>query len=88
MKTLGMLVLSLGLILLAWTSGLAEDSKTLSAKPVLNPFSPRFGHVYRHGAVPTRTAHEKMRTWINSKAALKADMPVPTGDETLSYGGT
>jgi serine protease len=51
--------------------------------PVTNPYSPAYGHAYRHGVLPTQAVEAKMRNWAkthhNSTAA--------TGPETLSYGG-
>jgi hypothetical protein len=38
--------------------GLVTGAATASAKDdVVNPYSTRHGHPYRHGAVPTREAH-------------------------------
>jgi serine protease len=53
-----------------------------------NPFAPAYGHPYRHGAVPTREALEKMRAWEvshpHSLAAPSAPLDLFT---TLSFGG-
>ncbi|WP_266170905.1 PKD domain-containing protein [Dyella subtropica] len=45
-----------------------------------NPFAPSYGHSYRHGAVPSREAHARMKQYDALHAAT-------TGTETLSYGG-
>ena len=50
-----------------------------------NPYSPAYGHHYRHGVVPTREAHAKMKQYAAAHAATTA--AAATGTETLSYGG-
>ena len=50
-----------------------------------NPYSPAYGHAYRHGVVPTREAHARMRQFAAAHAATSAT--TATGTETLSYGG-
>ncbi|MFC4763500.1 hypothetical protein [Dyella koreensis] len=45
-----------------------------------NPFAPSYAHSYRHGAVPSREAHERMKQY----AAMHAGT---TSTKTLSYGG-
>jgi serine protease len=50
---------------------------------VKNPYSPAYGHAYRHGVLPTRAVEAKMRAWAHQHAAAAA----ATGPETLSYGG-
>jgi serine protease len=50
-----------------------------------NPYAPAYGHAYRHGAVPTREALQRMRAW---EAARQAAGPLDLlGLNTLSYGG-
>src|SRR3984893_15708287 len=50
-----------------------------------NPYPPAYGHAYRHGAVPTREALQRMREW---EAAQQAAVTLPVlGLNTLSYGG-
>lgn len=51
----------------------------------INPFSPQFEHLYRHGAFPTRDASEKMASWAKSRAPVKGALPECNG--LLSYGG-
>src|SRR6267378_1913259 len=50
-----------------------------------NPYAPAYGHAYRHGAVPTREALQRMRAWEAARpAALILGLP---GLNTLSFGG-
>lgn len=51
-----------------------------------DPYSPAFGHVYRHGVVPTVTQLAKMRAWADGHLGI-GGLPVNFGSETLSYGG-
>ena len=52
-----------------------------------NPFAPAYGHSYRHGAVPTREALEKMRAWEASHpVAMSGLLPIDPLN-TLSFGG-
>jgi serine protease len=76
-----------GLLLLAGFSVLAGCTPPAadSAKG-MNPYSPRYGHPYRHGAIPTRTAHANMQTWWTAHRATQVFAP-GTGIETLSFGG-
>ena len=75
----------------------AQDKDAGNATDMLNPHSPRFGHPWRHGSVPTREQHEKMKEWsarnrpvhpgaavgkISAGAAAAA-----TGTQTLSFNG-
>src|SRR5690348_12680810 len=47
-----------------------------------NPYSPRNGHPYRHGVIPTRGLHEKMKDWAKAHKVGFA-----TSANTLFYGG-
>ncbi|HEV2621219.1 MAG TPA: PKD domain-containing protein [Frateuria sp.] len=58
----------------------AQDSNAQT----VNPYSPRYKHLYRHGAVPTREAHARMKQY---EAAHALTTNAATGTETLSYGG-
>src|SRR3981081_2606606 len=50
-----------------------------------NPYAPAYDHAYRHGAVPTREALQRMRAWeAAQRAAPILGLP---GLNTLSYGG-
>src|SRR5438309_2108150 len=53
-----------------------------------NPYAPAYGHAYRHGAVPTREALQRMRAWEAARHAvgLPALLGLP-GPNTLFYGG-
>ncbi|GAA2473708.1 hypothetical protein [Terrabacter carboxydivorans] len=65
----------------------AASPTTAAAAPsttgggVTNPYSPAFGHPYRHGAVPTRELNTQMHRW----AAQQRNGA--TSAKTLSYGG-
>ena len=87
---------------IACLSVAAQAKESGNATDALNPFSPRYGHPYRHGAHPTREAHEAMRSWAASNQAQRpADVArkehgrpavgvaaaAATGTETLSYQG-
>ncbi len=48
-----------------------------------NPYSPSYGHAYRHGAIPTRAVQKKMKVWDATHPSLLA----ATGTNTLYYGG-
>ena len=48
-----------------------------------NPYSPTYGHEYRHGAVPTVENLQKMHAW----AAFNPDFAAATGPNTLRFGG-
>jgi len=62
---------------------LATPADAAPAPGVVNPYSPAYGHSYRHGVVPTLAVHAKMKSWQKSHPAAAA----ATGPETLSYGG-
>jgi serine protease len=49
---------------------------------VTNPYSPAYGHAYRHGVVPTRSQNAKMKSY-----AAAPGPKTSTGPETLAYGG-
>jgi len=51
-----------------------------------NPYAPAYGHAYRHGAVPTREALQRMREWEAAQQQAAVTLPV-LGLNTLSYGG-
>jgi serine protease len=92
-----------GLLIAILTLGIgvagAQTKQAGNATDVVNPHSPRNGHPYRHGVVPTREAHAKMKAWVAANRNLTrqseksgkshgAGGPTAvTGDETLSYNG-
>ena len=47
-----------------------------------NPFSPAYGHPYRHGAVPTRAVNDQMRGYQAAHPNA-----VPNAASNLNYGG-
>ena len=66
---------TLALVLLAALAcaGIAAQAKEAgNATDALNPYSPRYGHPYRHGAHPTREAHDSMKTWEAGNRVLRA----------------
>lgn len=82
-----------GLIVLAGTTALAVGVMSAPAiaspspsgaasNPVHNPYSPAYGHSYRHGVVPTLQTNAKMKKWADTHAGTAA-----SGPQTLSYGG-
>jgi serine protease len=62
---------------------LATSAIAAHAGDESNPYSPRYGHPYRHGAVPTREAHQLMHAW----RATNGVTTQATGTNTLYYGG-
>ncbi|GLQ88352.1 hypothetical protein [Dyella flagellata] len=52
--------------------------------PVSNPYSPAYGHGYRHGAVPTQEALHRMNAYEKLQGA---NASTTTSTKTLSYGG-
>jgi hypothetical protein len=73
----------LAALLVAVPGGPASASSASSGVGgAVNPYSPRAGHGYRHGAVPTRTAQADLRAW-------QAVNPLSAGVSTanLQYGG-
>lgn len=75
--------LTLGLIAMQSGGAGAQPSNAASGASGMNPYSPAYGHPYRHGAVPTREQQAKMKAW----AAGHQSSTTSTGPETLSYGG-
>ena len=53
-----------------------------AGRGVNNPYSPAYGHSYRHGVLPTQSVNAKMQRWAKQHTAA-----VATGAQTLSYGG-
>ncbi|MEY9855011.1 hypothetical protein ABH935_000610 [Catenulispora sp. GAS73] len=64
-------------------AAMASPSTQAHGSAVANPYSPQYGHPYRHGAVPTVQQNQKMKAWATQHASPQA----ATGPETLSYGG-
>jgi hypothetical protein len=76
--------LPLAAALLAGAVGLAQAQVSTPAPTpkVTNPYSPRYGHEYRHGALPTVEALNQMNSWTQSKTKRAA-----TTSNTLFYNG-
>ncbi|MEO7447278.1 MAG: hypothetical protein ABI336_03295 [Humibacillus sp.] len=60
----------------------ASPVSPTTAGGVSNPYSPAYGHSYRHGAVPTRELNTQMHRWEAQTKGAR-----PTASKTLSYGG-
>jgi hypothetical protein len=60
----------------------SAPSDSSASGGVTNPYSPAYGHPYRHGAVPTRELNTQMHRWEAQTRGAK-----PTASKTLSYGG-
>ena len=80
----------------------AQSKEGGNATDTINPHSPRYGHAYRHGVVPTREAHANMKAWaaanrpthpsvrtgkLTGPAAAEAALAAATGAKTLSFNG-
>jgi len=61
----------------------ASSAPQGGTESVANPYSPAYGHAYRHGVVPTIQQNARMKHWAAGQATPNA----ATGPETLSYGG-
>jgi serine protease len=70
------------LLSLGVAAGLIAVAGPASAAGAANPFSPAYGHPYRHGAIPTRTANNQMRSYQAAHSVATPD----TADN-LSYRG-
>ncbi|MEO9214708.1 MAG: PKD domain-containing protein [Rhodanobacter sp.] len=64
--------------------GFAGLSAATQSNTTVNPYSPAYGHAYRHGVVPNRDVFNKMKQY-NAQHALSVF--ATTGTQTLSYGG-
>ena len=88
-RTYAVLVsLTATIALIAGTPNVAaspHSTVTNPAREPVNPYSPAHGHGYRHGVVPTRERHLKMKAWARRHAAVVGG--AATGPNTLSYGG-
>jgi serine protease len=59
------------------------SAASANAASTSNPYSPAYGHSYRHGVLPTIGTQQKM----NHYAATHPNVVTATGPQTLSYGG-
>jgi len=60
----------------------SPDAAPATSGGVTNPYSPAYGHPYRHGSVPTRELNTQMHRWEAQSKGSRATQP-----KTLSYGG-
>ncbi|HEV3170233.1 MAG TPA: Ig domain-containing protein, partial [Actinocrinis sp.] len=74
--------LATGVAVSAFASATPEAGSSASS---VNPYSPAYGHPYRHGAVPTISQLAKMKAYAATHAQTVS--PNATGPETLAYGG-
>jgi hypothetical protein len=65
--------------------GQPEKANGKPSPQVTNPYSPRYQHEYRHGALPTIGVAESMKQWARQHASQNA--MAATNLKTLSYGG-
>ena len=87
---------------LTFGGAFAQSKDAGNATDVVNPHSPRYGHPYRHGAVPTREAHENMKSWaaqnhpvhpsaaagkLHGATGAAAAVAAATGPQTISFNG-
>ncbi|HEY6940416.1 PKD domain-containing protein, partial [Dokdonella sp.] len=63
---------------------MSTSDASADAPAVVNPYSPAYGHSYRHGVIPTREVHAQMQKWAK---AHPPGLTAATGPETLSFGG-
>jgi hypothetical protein len=68
-------ILSIAFTCLTSTTAIAQNTQQAATK---NPFSPSFQHEYRHGAIPTIDAKDKIDTWRKNNLA-----PAKISDKTL-----
>lgn len=64
--------------------GFAGMSAAAQSNTTVNPYSPAYGHAYRHGVMPNRDVFNKMKQY-DAQHALAVF--ATTGTKTLSYGG-
>ncbi|MEY9877312.1 hypothetical protein ABH931_006836, partial [Streptacidiphilus sp. MAP12-33] len=60
---LATLSLATGAAMAAATSPAAASPAAGHGSAVANPYSPAYGHSYRHGAIPTVAQNAKMSEW-------------------------
>jgi hypothetical protein len=67
-------------VLTAGVMALTVGSASAAPKPVGNPYSPAYGHSYRHGVIPTMQQAREMRQWASAHHMV-------TSANDLNYGG-
>ena len=80
--------LALGLVAAAGWAGndMMQSSMSRQNGPVENPYSPAYGHPYRHGVIPTIGQHQKMKEWELKNTSTRSTR---ASTNTLYYrGGT
>jgi len=60
----------------------ASPPHSAASGTVSDPYSPAYGHPYRHGVVPTIARRRQMQAYEQAHAS-----PAATGPETLAFGG-
>ena len=73
-----------GISVTATSQASASTTGSAASSSAANPYSPAYGHPYRHGVLPTISQLAKMKAY---QAAHPQVTPNVTGPETLSYGG-
>ena len=69
------------LVALAALLGATAPAALANGGPVANPYSPAYGHPYRHGVVPTIARQKQMDAWARSGGHFGPP------SKQLSYGG-
>ena len=69
-------------LLLAWLAACSAVPPSAPAG-LICPYAPWYGHAYRHGAVPTREAQQRILAWKASRREAQA----PLSPATLVFGG-
>ena len=76
--------LAIGSAVLGLTLAPLALSAASAAPDPGNPYSPAYGHAYRHGVVPTRETLSQMQRWDAQNAARGT---TTSNSRTLAYGG-
>jgi len=69
-----------GLASVAGGAHASASTGQAAASTSANPYSPAYGHAYRHGAIPTRPQQAKMGQWARQHAAAASA-------NDMNYGG-
>lgn len=70
------------------TGGTQAANSTAPTQAQTNPYSPSYGHPYRHGVIPTRETLAKMKLWQSLHASTSTTTATTaTGPNTLYYQG-
>ena len=72
-------------VLAPLSASASSASQSSAALPNgINPYSPAYGHSYRHGVVPTISQSNLMKSYQSTHPLAS---PAATGPNTLTYGG-